>query len=228
MKWIIGDIHGCHAELVKLLERIPSGDPLIFLGDYIDRGPDSYRVVERLLREKDRSVYLMGNHEYMMFCYFQDPHSSEGLAWTYWANGGQSTLKSYGQEPDKPAERIPPLHREFFNSLKLFHEEDDFIAVHAGVRINGSTSMEDQEQQDLLWIRGDWLNQEHLWDGKKIYYGHTPSRYIFGTREQHRPIQGEKSMGIDTGCVYGGFLTAVNSVSGELIQVRASQEYLQV
>ncbi|HNL70573.1 MAG TPA: metallophosphoesterase, partial [Leptospiraceae bacterium] len=71
--WIIGDIHGCLRELDALLDRIPEHEPLLFLGDYVDRGPDSAGVIERCLREKERSTFLMGNHESMMIHYFTDP-----------------------------------------------------------------------------------------------------------------------------------------------------------
>ena len=229
MDWIIGDIHGCLSELEILLDRIGSEAHLIFVGDYIDRGPDSFQVVERLLREKHRSTFLMGNHEAMMLNFFKSPNSPGHTAWTYWANGGQETLRSYGLKEDETNfELLPDKHREFYKNLELYYEGDDFIVVHAGVRPSESQDMKKQYMEDLLWIRMEWIRSEHLWAGKKVYYGHTPSLYIYGPDRQQRPIYGKNSVGIDTGCVYGGYLTAINQATGDLIQVRAKKAYLPI
>ncbi len=225
--WIIGDIHGCLDELELLLDRIPRKDRLIFIGDYIDRGPDSAGVVERALEERDRSRYLLGNHESMMLAYYDDPDSREGLAWTFWGNGGQATLRSYGLTEDAEFTDLPRAHQEFYRNLELAIEEDSFIAVHAGVRITSpNTPLLDQDRDDLLWIREEWIRKEHLWNGKTIYYGHTPSRYVLGANRQTEPIPGQKSLGIDTGCVFGGALTAVNVRTRELIQAPARRAYI--
>src|SRR5690349_8000372 len=95
MSWIIGDIHGCLRELNELLKAVPADDPLVFVGDYIDRGPDSAGVVERVLAEHRRSTFLCGNHESMMLAHFHSPQSAEGQSWLYGPNGGMQTLRSY-------------------------------------------------------------------------------------------------------------------------------------
>ena len=225
--WIIGDIHGCHAELDQLLDQLPGDEKLLFIGDYVDRGPDSALVIERLLRDKERSVFLLGTHEAMLLAYYQAPDSREALAWTYPVNGGPTTLASYRLGPTDPFEAYPPAHRRFFTEeLRLHYENEQVIAVHAGVRVTGSTQLSRQEREDLLWIREDWLRNEYRWNGKHIFYGHTPSRYVLGLAEQHQPIMGQKSIGIDTGCVYGGSLTAIHSQTRELVQVRAARSYV--
>ncbi len=225
MTWVIGDIHGCAEELNELLSLLPAEDRLIFVGDYVDRGPYSNRVIDRLLLERDRSEFLMGNHEAMMLAYYRDPASPEGRSWTYWANGGQQTLQSYGLALDAPYDRYPQEHREFLENLQMYHEDDEIIVVHAGLRITGSTSLLKQNRDDLLWIRLDWIRNEFRWEGKRVFYGHTPAHYINGPQNLRQPIRGRKSMGIDTGCVYGGYLTAVNARSGELVQVAARSQY---
>ncbi len=224
MTWIIGDIHGCFDELNELLDRISDQEQLIFLGDYIDRGPSSVMVIERLLRERHRSVFLMGNHESMMLAYFQNPVSREGASWLYPPNGGRATLRAYGMKNDSVYSTMPPSHREFYENLHLYHEGDDFIAVHAGVRVE-SGSIEKQSHDDLLWIRTEWIFKESQWTGKKIYYGHSPSLFVYGEDRQTEVITGINSIGIDTGCVFGGCLTAVKHPTGEIIQINSKGNY---
>ena len=228
MEWIIGDIHGCLGELEDLLDRLPPKDRLIFLGDYIDRGPDSYGVVERLLREKDRSVFLKGNHEVMMMDYFLNPRDPSGRDWLYWANGGETTLKSYGLRRGDPYEELPAKHRKFFESLELFYECDSYIAVHAGIRVRKNTDMKLQDPEDLLWIRSAWINQESNWSGKKVYYGHTVTSFYYGDEEHARLLEGKNSMGLDTGCVFGGCLTALNPFDNRVVQIAAHKAYMNV
>ena len=225
MSWIIGDIHGCSFELAELLRRLPKHDPLVFLGDYVDRGPDSSGVIARLLRETERSVFLMGNHEDMLLEHMRSDRTGIWNPWLHPANGGAATLRSYGLDQSAFLADLPAEHRRFLDSLQLYHEGDSFIAVHAGIRVAGFVKLADQEREDLLWIRGEWLSVREAWTGKTVFYGHTPSRYVHGLKDEAKPIEGGRSRGIDTGCVYGGFLTAANSETGELIQVAARKAY---
>lgn len=226
--WIIGDIHGCADELDALLAKLPPGEPLLFVGDYIDRGPDSAGVVERVIQEQDRRevICLMGNHESMLLAFYKQPDSREALAWTFWGNGGQATLRSYGMNEQDSFKVLPPRHQRFYEGLLLHYETEEYLAVHAGLRINGSPDLARQSREDLLWIREEWIRNEGDWNGKFVIYGHTPSRYVLGVERQHEPIRGEKSMGIDTGCVFGGSLTAVHGVTREVVQVRAARSYI--
>ncbi|MBI3396149.1 MAG: metallophosphoesterase [Spirochaetia bacterium] len=225
MTWIIGDIHGCLRELNELLKALPADDPLVFLGDYIDRGPDSAGVIERILEERGRSTFLMGNHESMMMAHFHSPGTVEALSWLYSPNGGLETMRSYGLTRGASFSDVPKTHRQFLEALPLYHEAENFIAVHAGVRTGVGSDMSVQTRHDLLWIRTEWIKQESAWTGKFVYYGHTPSRYVFGMNQEHALIKGERSLGIDTGCVYGGSLTAVNAENNEVVQVRAGRPY---
>lgn len=222
--YLIGDIHGCLSELDALLAKLPRNARLIFLGDYIDRGPDSRGTIERLLQEKHRSIFLRGNHEQMLFDYFHNPNNPGTLLWLRSVNGGPQTLASYGLGPDAVYADLPKTHRDFIENLPLYYEADHFIAVHAGVRVE-KNSMVEQEPNDLLFIRMNWINNEAAWPGKHVVYGHTPARYLLGRERQHEIISGKKSTGIDTGCVYGGSLTALNMVTREVVQVRAARAY---
>lgn len=224
MAWVIGDIHGCLEELQELLFQLPSEDRLIFLGDYVDRGPDSAGVVDRLLKERNRSIFLKGNHESMMIAHFLNPASSEGSSWTYGPNGGLKTLQSYGLGVRSSWEELPFSHREFLQNLKLYFEDSAFIAVHAGLD-PGVSDLSSQSVHDLLWIRLEWINREEFWKGSPVYYGHTPTQYILGPDRMGEPLYGKNSIGIDTGCVYGGSLSAINTESGQLIQVTAKKAY---
>lgn len=225
MPWIIGDIHGCVDELNELLEHLPKEDHLIFVGDYVDRGPDSHSVVERLIQEKHRATYLMGNHEDMMLNFLKDPENIEGMSWLYDANGGRETMRSYGFNVFSRFHDLPETHQDFFNNLLIYYEGEDFLVVHAGLRISAGRDLKKQRLHDLLWIRNEWINKEALWEGKLVYYGHTPSRYILGFEHSRSPILGARSIGLDTGCVYGGYLTAMHHPSKEMVQIESKTKW---
>lgn len=225
MTWIIGDIHGCYRELAELLGKIPADEPLVFLGDYVDRGPSPRQVVELLLRERHRSVFLMGNHESMLLSHFFRPGEPEGEGWIMDMNGGRATLRSYDLRIHSKWEELPEAHREFYRNLVLFHETADFIAVHAGVRVEAGIDMNRQSREDLLWIRSLWIQNEARWNGKRIYYGHTPTVYLNESGDPSQPLYGKKSVGLDTGCVYGGYLTALRHPDGQLVQVKSGIKF---
>jgi len=215
--YAIGDIHGKLALLQKLCDKIhkdiESHDDdikIIFLGDYIDRGEDSKNVINLILSLIDADldvVCLMGNHEKSLSDFLEN--GEKNFEWLMW--GGSETLKSYGvnfeDENGKPysfnqlsnqlSELIPDSHKQFYNNLKLYHEEDDYIFVHAGIR--PSLTMDKQEENDLIRIRRDFIQKNHKID-KTIVFGHT-------TFEE--PFEGKRKIGIDTGAYATGCLTSV-------------------
>jgi len=145
----IGDIHGRLAYLKLLVEMLPQDEPLVFLGDYIDRGPNSAQVVAYLetLRRQREVVLLMGNHEAMMAAAIRDTKNIR--LWLY--NGGRATLKSYGQVPaewEKMADRAAAVEGflPFFESLKPYHEDEFAIYVHAGIDVD-VPSMAQQDER---------------------------------------------------------------------------------
>lgn len=217
--WLIGDIHGCATELQELLNILPKDEELIFLGDYIDRGPDSKGVVDLLLKEKDRSTFLIGNHEDMMLKSFQSvtaweipSNSSDRILWI--RNGGRKSLDSYKTSHNPKA--IPVDHWRFFNNLERYYENDDLIAVHASFEIG--VPMEEQKEEVLIWERPDnfFLNFNH---DKKIYYGHTLT-WLIDPEGRAEPVEINQTVGLDTGCVFGGALSAYNHKTKEVLQVK--------
>jgi serine/threonine protein phosphatase 1 len=216
MDYAIGDVHGCRDKLARLLDVLrydPTADRLIFLGDYIDRGPDSKGVIDLILclqRENAANVFLMGNHEDNFLTYVQACLTAEGadywLKEPFFAGGGIATLHSYCPGLRHPyAERltdvIPPEHLTFLANLRLYWTNHDYIAVHAGVR--PGIPLERQYDNDLLRIRGLFLYTPHEL-GKCVVFGHTPFRDV--RRDPDK-------IGIDTGACYGdmgyGKLTAL-------------------
>lgn len=216
MAFVIGDIHGCAFELETLLKKIPASELLVFAGDYIDRGPDSFSVIEQLIAISERSVFLKGNHEQLFLEFLNRNHKNSSSAeQNFLLNGGRETLKSYNLPETATFKNLPHDHQAFFDNLKLYYEGENFIAVHAGVDTTLPADMSLQDEHTLLWVRSEFLAREHRWQGKTIYYGHTPVTN-HGT---DKPYFGKKSIGIDTGCVYGGKLTAINTETREFIQV---------
>ncbi len=205
----VGDIHGCYDALCRLLERIPIAwgrDRLVFLGDYIDRGPDSFEVVEHLIelgRRHPEVVFLKGNHEAMLLEYLD---GRDRLTYLY--NGGRQTLESYlRRAPAAAGSPIPDEHRRFFEALRLFYETEDYVFVHAGMR-HGAPP-ERQKSEDLLWIREDFLAERRSF-GKRVVFGHTPFE---------EPLIEENKIGIDTGAVYGNKLTCLQLPEERFIHV---------
>ncbi len=192
----IGDIHGCYFALKTLLEKLPiewGRDYLVFLGDYIDRGPNSRKVLELLIELKkiypEKVVPLKGNHEWLFERYLLGEDIEIFLY-----NGGYETLKNYLEEGGL---KIPSEHITFIKELPLFLEIGPYFFVHAG--INPKKSLNQQEEEDLLWIRQSFYFYEGKFS-KKIIFGHTPFPEVLILEDR---------IGLDTGCVYGGKLSAV-------------------
>lgn len=196
----IGDIHGQHEKLENLLAQIrpTQQDQLVFLGDYIDRGPDSKGVIDCLIRlGKDfpKTVFLRGNHEQMVLDLLDQRRRERtgGIwGWQVWLmNGGKEALESYGVEK---IDEIPQSHKDFLENTRLWYRQDGFFFVHAGYDEN--YPLEDQEDGDLLWTR-------YCPPGKKEIHvvGHTPV-------DDEEPFFEEGRYNLDTGATYGGKLTA--------------------
>lgn len=225
MLYAVGDIHGELSKLEALLERLDlqERDRLVFLGDYIDRGPDSAGVVDRLLElsRHQACVFLLGNHESMMldFLGYRGPGYFGGDA--FLMNGGDRTLASYGYfrspDPKPEAFQLPPAHEAFYCDLKPYHAEGDYLFVHAGLSEKSLQSgdpdfaLRRSRFEDLLWNRTTADLPHRL--GVTLIYGHTPAADLRVRRNE--PF----SLGIDTGAVYGGPLTAVRLPDETIVQV---------
>jgi serine/threonine protein phosphatase 1 len=211
MLYAIGDIHGMRDELAKLLALLPlePSDRLIFIGDYIDRGPDPKGVVDLLieLAKQRECIFLMGNHEamFLSFLGWQGPSYFGKEAFLH--NGGETTLETYGYFEAEGDFRLPPEHEKFYRELSLWHLEGEYAFVHAGMSKSAlglsdpKYALSRERTKDLLWQR-ETADLPHSL-GVTIVYGHTPLP-DFGVR-WNVPY----SIGIDTGAVYGGPLSAI-------------------
>lgn len=192
---IIGDIHGCLESLKRLMDRVkwqPDQDRLIFLGDYIDRGPDSKGVIDfllQLMRESENVQCLMGNHESMFLDFLSGVDMS-----TFLINGGEDTLRSYYFDGETV---IPPEHIHFLKNLQILLELQDYCTVHAGLM--PGLGIKDQSIDDMIWIREPFIYSKYDF-GKKIIFGHT----VF-----YDPLVMDNKIGLDTGAVYGNKLTCL-------------------
>lgn len=181
----IGDIHGEINKLNSLLENLNlvKSDTIVFLGDYIDRGKNSKDVIERLidLSEKVNCIFLKGNHEQMVLKMLKTKSETDISYWLM--NGGNETLNSYGDLIG-----MMMLHGKFLKNLKPYYLTEKYLFVHAG--INPNKSLEEQNENDLLWVRDDFIDKKHNLK-QKIIFGHTAF---------YEPYIDEDKIGIDTGC----------------------------
>ena len=187
--------------LLDMLPFDPHRDLLVFLGDYIDRGPDSREVMDTLLDLKqrlDNVVFLMGNHEHAVIRYAQtgDPEDLRLLR----PLGVEETLKSYGDKQVRQLRELsflPENHRSFLGGLPLFFRAGGYLFTHAGV-IPGE-DIETCSPDRLLTVRGIFLEYTGGFE-ETVVFGHTPFLTPFVTRDR---------IGIDTGAAHGNLLTAV-------------------
>jgi len=209
----IGDIHGCSIALGALLDAVCPNpeDTVVALGDFIDRGPDSRNVLDRLIDLADHCqlIPLLGNHEEMLLACLSDP-----AALRSWLTcGGAETVLSYGWAPGGPrrrlAELIPGRHQTFLPACRAFHETETHLFVHAGYVPD--LPMESQPGEALRWQVTDARTARPHCSGKTVVVGHTP------------PRSGEVlDLGflvcIDTNCNRGGWLTALEVSTGQIWQ----------
>jgi serine/threonine protein phosphatase 1 len=213
--FVVGDIHGCSQELEDMITAcaLEREDRVVFLGDYIDRGPGSREVVDFLLDLQADKVctltFLKGNHEDMFLDFLgYFGHFGE----SFLVNGGVATLKSYGipqeMEGREAASRLSPQHLEFFRQLERYVAIEDTLCVHAGV--NPLRSLAAQEEEALFWIRQEFISHPHPLP-YTIMFGHTPHREVL--------FDLPYKVGLDTGLVYGGKLSCLEVTEKKLLQV---------
>jgi len=216
--YAIGDIHGRLDLLRALHEKIqrdieasqPEETIVVYMGDYVDRGPNAKGVIGTLIRGVPfhaETHYLKGNHEDALLTFLEDP----GFLRLWRDYGGIETLASYGIKVPQDADgedwinevhykftaALPKTHLAFLQGLKLSYELGDFYFTHAGIR--PGVPLEEQQAADLLWIREPFLTSRRF-HGKMIVHGHTP---------QEQPVIKTNRIGIDTGAYVTGALTAL-------------------
>ncbi len=195
----IGDIHGCAATLAALLDRLGPGadDTVVFVGDYVDRGPSTRGVLDQLiaLPAHTNTVFLRGNHEALLLsCYDRDTDAlvDDPDALDLWfTNGGEVALRSY------PNRTIPPEHLAFLRATTLFYDTPGFFFVHAGLHpaYSIAENLRHGTADTFMWTR-DHLrvpDSARLWE-RPVVCGHTPHA---------EPINEPNLLMIDTGCVFG-------------------------
>jgi len=232
--YAIGDVHGCAAQLDKLLKKVDADAGaradgrdwrIVMLGDYVDRGPDSAGVMERVMAlDAAGHVVLPGNHEQLMHdALTARPGDVEVAADGWWRNGGKQTLKSYGAKRLSRSrvwrsfESVPDHHRAFLKTLleeRPVHyrdDEDGLFFVHAGVKPD--TPLAETRPEVLLWSRARAFmsRKGRGWvEGLRVVHGHTPV---------DAPDVCKHRVGLDTGAVYGGMLTCGVFDGGALVKV---------
>ena len=224
--YAIGDVHG-RADLLQSLLTVIDADLArsaperaiqVFLGDYVDRGPQSRAVLDLLIERSKthETVCLKGNHEVFLLEVLKDP--SRLQEWRHY--GGLLTLMSYGVTPrmNPTAEEqvefieglrraLPPEHLAFLEQLPSSFSCGDFFFVHAGVR--PGIALDKQQEHDLLWIREEFLDSED-WFGKYVVHGHTPVS---------APDIRQNRINIDTGAYATGNLTLLTIQGDSLLAI---------
>jgi serine/threonine protein phosphatase 1 len=200
----IGDLHGCAVRLRELLSRLPyepGRDRLVFLGDYINRGPDTAKVLDLLCALKERDpdlIALLGNHEYLLLEYHR---SGDPALLPYLRKMGiDATLKSYGMHTAfslQSLDFLPDAHLAFLKDLRLYWETEAYIFVHAGLEPH--RALAEQDATSFCEARDSFIAGDHDF-GKRVIFGHT---------EFELPLVTAAKIGIDTGAVHGNLLTAV-------------------
>ncbi len=215
--YCIGDIHGRLDLLDNLHQQIDSDAAdydgvkiRVYLGDYIDRGPESRQVIDYLLASRTQAgfenVYLLGNHEFTLLRLMYGFDMAAAMQWLQF--GGLSTLASYGIAvkgiPTAAnfkdllgdlSQRMPDQHKWFYQTLQLSFELGDYFFVHAGVR--PKLALNKQREEDLLWIRDQFIDSERD-HGKVIVHGHTVTE---------QPVIKANRIGLDTGAYSSGLLS---------------------
>ncbi len=220
--YAIGDVHGC-ADLLErmhetismdLIENAPEKVEIVYLGDYIDRGAESKKVIDILIARRDRGdgiskTFLKGNHEMGMFEFMEDPIRDGWLNW-----GGVETLASYGvvfeggvilpAEKEKAAQELvramPAAHRRFFEDLVLSYDVGGYFFAHAGV--DPFKPLKQQREEDLTFIREPFLS----WH-KDLAYKPLPKRIVHGHSVTDEPCSLPHRVGVDTGAYESGVLS---------------------
>lgn len=231
--YAVGDVHGCADQLDQLLDRIDHDAArraggqvwrIVMLGDYVDRGPDSAGVLDRVIAlDKAGHIVLPGNHEHLMHAALSaDKDTRESTAQAWWSNGGKQTLQSYrpaaklsARKPWRAYDAVPGHHRDFLDALlnarPVYHRDDadGLFFVHAGVQ--PGVKLARTRTEALLWTRDKTFMAADgpVWkEGLRVVHGHTPGDAV--QRFDHR-------VGLDTGAVYGGALSCGVFQDGALV-----------
>lgn len=198
---VIGDVHGCYKTLMALIDKLPEKHNLCFVGDLIDRGADSKKVVDFIIENNHKCV--LGNHEDFLIHSFNDTSKNAYVYINWISNGGDTTLKSYSNDIEKLCEWVKtlPLFIEYSGQNKKFIISHSYCGEYW---LNKDTYTE-QFRQETLWgrsFKGDL-------DGAVNIIGHTPVQFVVSRKDY---------IIIDTGCVFGHSLSAIDLDTGMIYQ----------
>ncbi|MFS0781942.1 metallophosphoesterase family protein [Bacillus sp. 1P06AnD] len=224
----ISDIHGQYTYMMELLKNWDKEMKLVIIGDCIDRGEDSSKVVVELMKLKqhygDQIILIKGNHEDMLMKFLDDPTEENGQR--YFRNGGDLTIKQFTGLDDLSGMDYPQIAElmsraigktNYLKELKLYYEYGNILFIHAGID-PALSDWRDTDPHKMVWIRGNWEQPNKT--GKVIVFGHTPTQEIHTDRTNGIWLN-EKAdyIDIDGGSVYGGQLNAVIlNKQGQILQ----------
>lgn len=231
---VISDIHGCLDEfndLLKLVNYVPSHDQLILLGDYVDRGPKSKEVVQRVmeLSEHEHVIVLRGNHDER---FLQVLNWDSELYDIFIKYGGKEALQSYCPDAGNMSihEVIQYINQEFYDHIdflqqtKLYYEDNDFIYVHAGLD-PAYPNWKEQPPSTFYTIRDEFVHNKTNVD-RKVIFGHVNTNKI----HQSSTIWfSEDKIGIDGGCAMGHRLNCLEIIDRNTLNeyyVKSSTHYV--
>lgn len=212
--YAIGDIHGCYQELKTLINKLSpnQNDVFIFLGDYVDRGPDSKNVIDWLITfsKKSNSIFIQGNHEILMLsALMNEERLNEWLS-----SGGGETLKSYKIKPHQDwSIKIPTTHWEFIKNAKPYHQIGNLLFVHAG--LESSIPLNKQSKHSLFWKK--YVTPIRYSDEETVICGHT-------SRKNGEIANFGHTICIDTYAYGGQWLTGLNVTTGKYYQINQQRE----
>lgn len=234
--FVIGDVHGQLRLLEKLLKDYdPKYHQLVFIGDLIDRGPESVacmRLAKELV-ESTQAIYLKGNHEDYLLRFLNDP---ETIFDRYLVNGGQATIEgllhkgaTLEYSSTEMALMIRSKEKElirFLKNLPYYYEWHKYLCVHAGVNL-ALTHWQETSRHDYLWIREAFHHSPNQ-TGKTIIFGHTITQVLADDNQSLELWQSDQKIGIDSGATYGGALHGVIFDATKLIQDISYKNYTDI
>lgn len=198
--YAIGDIHGEYDMMKTLLDNLPDDGTVIFLGDYVDRGPNSRKVMQTVLTMKD-AIKIIGNHDMWMF---------ENTAYEWWNDWpetyGKNTVASYSYDKEKMREDASILVNQVGH---LYYEWDGKVFSHSGGHPH--KTLEENTTNDWLWFRHPVKDADYAIDGRYSVHGHTPVYDVW---------VGNDRCNVDTGCGKGGSLSCAEFIKGKRFPVK--------
>lgn len=213
--FVVSDIHGMYREFKGLLQHWDREDTLVILGDMVDRGPDSLKVIQKVieLKKQHKVIVIRGNHDQMFLDFLYNPYDYEN----FMHNGGRSTLDSFKTGNKTPVNYDPIVSTinkfykyevEFLKKSLFYYQHGKLLFTHAGFQsLYADWRM--TTDNDFVWIRDHYKHPNN--SGSINIFGHTPTQIIHG--KDHNGVwisKCETYIGIDGACAYGGQLNGLH------------------